>query len=85
VNNPETISFFKNLYWDYRISEEEIITIIDSGECKDFTRKNLLGRVLKSHRWYEIKEVLPPGLLKEALSDDVLKTLFPKSLADKYY
>ena len=79
------IKFCKSLYWDYRISDEEIITIIEKGECRGFTRKNLLARVLKSCRWYEIKEVLPPELLKEALSDEVLKTLFPKSLADKYF
>ena len=83
--DPETIEFFKSLYWDYQISDEEIMTIIKTGECKGFTRKNLLGRALKSRRWYEIKEVLPPKLLEEALSDDVLKTLFPKSLADNYY
>lgn len=85
MTDPGTIEFFKRLYWDYQISDEEIITIIETGECKGFTRKNLLGRVLKSCRWYEIKEILPPELLKEALSDEVLKTLFPKSLADKYY
>jgi hypothetical protein len=83
--DPETLEFFKGLYWDYQISDEEIMTILETGECSGFTRKNLLGRVLKSRRWYEIKEILPPGLLKEALSDDVLKTLFPKSLAENYY
>ena len=83
--DPKKIEFFTSLYWDYHISDEEIITIIETGECKGFTRKNLLGRVLKSRRWYEILEVLPPDLLEEALSDEVLKTLFPKSLADKYY
>jgi hypothetical protein len=81
----KTLDFFKSLYWDYQISDEEILTIIESGECKGFTRKNLLGKVLKSRRWYEIKDALSPELLKEALSDDVLKTLFPKSLAEKYY
>jgi hypothetical protein len=83
--NPKTIEFFKSLYWDYQISNEEIMTIIEAGECKGFARKNLLGRALKSRRWYDIKGILPPWLLKEALSDDVLKTLFPKSLADNYY
>ena len=83
--DPETIKFFASLYWDYQISDENIITIIESGECNGITRKNLLGRVLKSRRWYEIKKILPPELLKEALSDDVLKTLFPKSLSQQYY
>ena len=59
--------------------------IIEAGECNGITRKNLLGRVLKSCRWYEIKKILTPELLKETLSDDVLKTLFPKSLSQKYY
>ena len=39
---------------------------------------------LKSRRWYEFKNILPSELLKEALSEDVLKTLFPKSLSLKY-
>ena len=83
--DPKTIEFLKGLYWDYHISAEEIVTIIETGECKGFTRKNMLGRVLKSRRWYEILEVLSPELLEEALSDEVLKTLFPKSLAENYY
>ena len=82
--NPKTIEFLKSLYWDYQISDEEIMTIIEAGECKGFTRKNLLGRALKSCRWYDIKAILPPWLLKEAFSDEVLKTLFPKSSADHY-
>jgi hypothetical protein len=85
MNNKETIKFFKSLYWEYQISYEDIITIIELGECNGFTRKNLLSRVLKSRRWYEIKKILTPELLKEALSDDVLKTLFPKSLSQQYY
>ena len=85
MTDLKTIKFFKSLYWDYKISDEDIITIIDSGECNGITRKNLLARVLKSRRWYEIKKILPPELLKEALSDDVLKTLFPKSLSQQYY
>ncbi len=85
MSDPETIKFFKSLYWEYQISDENIIAIIELGECNSITRKNLLGRVLKSCRWYEIKKILTPELLKEALSDDVLKTLFPKSLSQKYY
>ena len=83
--DAEAIKFFKSLYWEYQISDENIIAIIESGECIGITRKNLLGRVLKSQRWYEIKKILKHELLKEALSDDVLKTLFPKSLSQKYY
>ena len=82
--NKNTIKFFKNLYWDYQVSEENIITIIELGEYNGLTRKNLLSRALKSRRWYEIKKILSPELLKEALSEDVLKTLFPKSLSLKY-
>jgi hypothetical protein len=82
--NNDTINFFKNLYWDYQVSQENIITIIESGECNGLTRNNLLSRALKSRRWYEIKKILSPELLKEALSEDVLKTLFPKSLYNQY-
>lgn len=82
--NKDTINFFKGLYWDYQVSEGNIITIIELGECNGLTRKNLLSRALKSRRWYEIKKILSPELLKEALSEDVLKTLFPKSLSRKY-
>ena len=79
----DTIKFFQSLCWDYQVSEENIITIIELGEYNGLTRKNLLSRALKSRRWYEIKKILSPELLKEALSEDVLKTLFPKSLSLK--
>ncbi len=80
----DTIEFFKGLYWDYQVSEETIATIVELGECDGLTRKNLLARVLKFRRWYEIKRMLSPELLKEALSEDVIRTLFPKSLSLKY-
>lgn len=82
--DKKTINFYKSLYWDYHVSEEDIIKIIELGEWNGLSRKNLLSRVLKSCRWYEIKKILSPELLKEALSEDVIKTLFPKSLSDKY-
>ena len=82
--NKKTINFFKSLYWDYQVSEKDIIQIIELGEWNGLSRKNLLSRVLKSRRWYEIKKILSPELLKEALSEDVVKTLFPKSLSHKY-
>jgi len=83
--NNDTINFFKSLYWDYQVSEENIIAIIESGECNGLTRKNMLSRALKSCRWYEIKKILSPELLEEALSEDVLKTIFPKSLSRQYH
>jgi hypothetical protein len=82
--NKKTINFFKSLYWDYYVSEEDIIKIIELGEWKGLSRKSLLSRVLKSCRWYDIKKILSPELLKEALSEDIIKTLFPRSLSDKY-
>ena len=82
--NKDAIEFFKSLYWDYQVSEEDIAKIVEFGELNGLSRKNLLGRVLKSRRWYEIKKILPPELLKEALSEDVIKTLYPKSLSENY-
>lgn len=84
MNDKGKIEFFKGLYGDYQISDDDVVKILELGEWKGFTRKNLLGRLLKYRRWYEIREVLTPELLREALSDDVLKTLFPRSLAQKY-
>ncbi|MDY6824230.1 MAG: hypothetical protein SWH68_10625 [Thermodesulfobacteriota bacterium] len=79
-----TIYFFKQLYWDYNISEADIASIIEHGEYNGITRKNLLARALQYRRWYEIKNVLSTELLKEALSEDVLRTLFPRSLSHQY-
>lgn len=79
-----TIDFFKGLYWDYSVSETDIAAIIEHGESNGITRKNLLARALQYRRWYEIKRVLSAELLKEALSDDVLNNLFPKSLSRQY-
>jgi len=50
--NKNTIKFFKNLYWDYQVSEENVVTIIELGEYNGLTRKNLLSRALKSRSWY---------------------------------
>ena len=82
--DKKIINYFKRLYWDYQVSDDDIRKIIELGESNGLSRKNLLARVLKSGRWYDIKKNLTPELLKEALSEDVVKTLFPKSLYHKY-
>ncbi len=42
-------------------------------------------KILMSDRWYNIMRILTNDELKEALSDDVIKTIWVKSLKNKYY
>ena len=50
-----------------------------------YNTENPVRQGLKIPQVGRNKKNLTPELLKEALSDDVLKTLIPKSLSQKYY
>ncbi|MFH1039289.1 MAG: hypothetical protein V1789_11545 [PVC group bacterium] len=47
-------------------------------------RINLYRRLLMTYDWYTLLELIPPGRLREALSEPVLARLYPESLKDRY-
>ena len=82
----EKVKYIKQIIWDYNISPEDVIEILEkhSSAKNGLTINNIYTRLLKSYNWYTLLKILDKQQLKEALSDEVLNKLYPKSLTEKY-
>jgi hypothetical protein len=74
---------FKRIIWgDYVLTPDDVEAIINS---KDSAYKQMIYRkILMSERWYNIIKILSNEELKEALSEDVIRTIWVKSLKENY-
>ncbi len=80
----ERRELFKKIMWDYTYTPEQIETIIQN-EGLDSEKIMMYRKILMSERWYNIMRILTNYELKEALSDEVINTIWVKSLKTKYY
>jgi hypothetical protein len=75
---------FKRIMWDYTYTPEQIEVIIQN-EGMASEKIMMYRKILMTERWYNIMRILTNTELKEALSDDVLKTIWVQSLRNKYH
>ena len=75
----------KKIVWDYEVSLEELIQILE-GRKKSFSlnREKILARLLLSVNWYKLLEIFGPHILKEILNDEVLKYIHIESLRQDF-
>lgn len=76
----------RKLYWDTDIDPEQLFRLL-SGEIKKIghiDQDNLFRRLLMTYDWYTLLALIPRERLQDALSDSVIKKIFPKSLKEKY-
>jgi len=72
----------RKINWDYNYSVKEIDSILKGDDFK--MKKPFYIKLLKSFRWYVLKEVLTENELREMLTSDVVDNLHIQSLKDKY-
>jgi len=58
--------------------------MLDKNDITDILTVSLYRRILMSCPWYEILKMLNPQQLQNALSDKVIRTIFPKGLQERY-
>jgi hypothetical protein len=73
--------FDKIIWGDYRLTPDDVEVILQ-GSSKHKTM--IYRKILMTERWYNIMRILSKTELKEALSDDVLNTIWVKTLRSKY-
>jgi len=83
--NEELKEELKKIVWDYEVSLEELIQILE-GRKKSFSlnREKILARLLLSVNWYKLLEIFGPQVLKEILNDEVLKYIHIESLRQDF-
>ncbi|MBY0435133.1 MAG: hypothetical protein K2U26_13580 [Cyclobacteriaceae bacterium] len=72
----------KKINWDYTYTVEEINAILRGDDFR--MKKPFYIKLLKSFRWYVLKDVLSKGEIEEMLSPDVINNLHIPSLKEKY-
>ena len=72
----------RKINWDYNYSVKEIDSILKGDDFE--MKKPFYIKLLKSFRWYVLKEVLTENELREMLTSDVVDNLHIQSLKDKY-
>jgi len=72
----------KRINWDYNYTIEDQEKILGG---KDLQLKiHIYLKLLQSVRWYTLKSILSEQEMKEILSSDVVRRLFPASLKKNY-
>jgi hypothetical protein len=72
----------KRINWDYTYTVEEQERLLASDNLSD--KKHIYLKLLQGVRWYTLLSILTEKELKEALSVDVIRAVFPRPLRDTY-
>jgi len=72
--------------WDYNITIQEMRMLIEGKTLKagHYTLETLFIKMVTGLPWFTIVDILGPEKLKELLTDDVLRKIWPKSVPEKY-
>lgn len=86
MDNSLKIILLRQIFWDYKLSGEEITLLLHEHALPDkgISTMNYYRRLLSSYNWYTLKNILSESELKQAVSDKNLAGLFPKKLAENY-
>jgi hypothetical protein len=85
----ETVKMKKSeltrLFWEYRLSEQELQACLDNNDLNDPLTVSLYNRILLSTpNWYDILRMLSSEQLKSALSPQVLSTIQSKAIQERF-
>lgn len=85
-SDPELIKHLDLVLWDSKIPAEQLLPVLkgEQDEIDGFTRSNLYRKIVNGFNWHTVRHIIPENQLREALSDEVINGLFPRSLREKY-
>lgn len=77
----------KSIMWDYDITVEEMNMLIDGKITKagHYTFESLFVKMASGLPWFSIVAIFGPEKIKELLTEDVIRKIWPKSVQEKYY
>jgi hypothetical protein len=72
--------------WDYPISVSDMEKLLDGkiDRAGHYTRETLFAKMLIGLPWFTIIKLLPVEKIRDMLTDDVIKSLWPKSVQTQY-
>ncbi len=72
----------RRINWDYTYTVEMQERLLASDNLSD--KKHIYLKLLQGVRWYTLRAILTEKELKEALSMEVIRAVFPRQLRDTY-
>ncbi len=82
----EILRRLKMVSWDLPYTPEMLYSLL-VGEVdiiNGFTRQQLFMKIVNGFYWHHVRHIVPKESLPDALSEDVIRGLFPRDLRDKY-
>jgi hypothetical protein len=76
----------QSVMWDYPISVSDMEKLLDgkTERAGHYTRETLFAKMLIGLPWFTIIKLLPVEKIREMLTDDVIETLWPRSVQKQY-
>lgn len=86
LSKTEKLSLLDSLTWDYTVTSEELLSIIDKKQTKDlpFSEKTLFARCLETFTWEDMVSLWGLEQAKQLYTPEVSRMLFPKLLREEY-
>jgi hypothetical protein len=72
----------RKINWDYTYTVAEQEQLLASENLSD--KKHIYVKLLQGVRWYTLISILTEKELKEAMSLEVMRAVFPQPLREKY-
>jgi hypothetical protein len=72
----------RKINWDYNYTVEVQERLLASDNLSD--KKHIYLKLLQGVRWYTLRAILTERELKEALSMEVIRAVFPRQLRETY-
>ena len=85
TNTLDRRRLLKMAFWEMDIDTEALIEVLDgvADGAETVQREQLFVRLLTSFDWYTILKLIPPEVLGQALSDEVLERVWPLDLRQR--
>jgi len=86
LSKQEIQELLGKICWDIKIDKTCLYDLLHGNINKigSMDRINLYTRLLTSYNWYLLLKIIPRKDIMIALSDDVIKRIFPKDLKKQY-
>jgi hypothetical protein len=72
--------------WDYNISVKDMEMLIEGKIQKagHYTYESLFIKMVSGLPWFSVVTIFGPEKIKELLTDEVIRKIWPKSVQEKY-
>jgi len=85
LSEQEIKAKLKLLLWDSPATVDDVYALLMEDRPCRMPKHNLYQKILTTFPWYTVRKIIPEDKLEYAMSEMVLKGLFPKKIREDYY